>query len=474
MNHNSSFIVGKIYNNAEFTMNLYNGVVYINPLVSFGVGKLWSEEKCMHNKYRDDLNEGMSTNIDVNNPNFANRVVTFFQDIAGIPRDVNAIGEIDSRFLYENIFCLTALHYDYDKKELLKPDEELARFEDGDKTRGMAIVIYDVQEFLRRIMEALSDSLGSPYWVAYGLVDYDFDKYSNGETDEFTKERSFSYQQEFRIAIKILEDKYKIRKKTSRITYNPDTGTLSLDVGSLRDIAFVLSVEDYINLRFPDGYQWIKTKEPKKVCTFYPPVKNELSYIYPLVRSENVILISEHGMYPAKRDLNAYMINCKRLEKTRIHNPASDSFFLSVMELYFSRMLDIYKSRGDKFLLEQLLTAIMEYMLALNVFDCAGMHLKIEGGVLKASYEDMCLHDISLVDELCFDELKMNLLKPRLSDFAVLATLSDQKYYEEYEYEGERYVRVEVARDGILPSGKIVKKGEIVWVEVSKVKFKGY
>lgn len=472
MSYNSSFIVGKIYNNAEYAMGLYNGVVYINPLASFGVGNLWSEEDDMQNKYRGDLNESVSTNIDVNNPDFVNGVVTFFQDIGGIPRDVNAIGEIDSRFLYENIYCLTALHYDSDKKELLKPDEKLVQFEDG--KQGMAIVIYDVQEFLHRIMEVLSDTLGSPYWVAYGLVDYDFDEHSNGETDEFTKEKSFSYQQEFRIAIKILEEKCKIRKKTSRVKYNPNTGTLSLDVGSLRDIAFVLSVEDYINLRFPDGYQWIKTKEPKRVCTFYPPVKNELSFICPLVRGEDVIFISENAMYPARRDLNAYMINCKRLDKTRIHNPTSDSFFLSVMELYFSRMLDIYKSREDKFLLEQLLTAIMEYMFAINVLDCAGMHLKIEEGTLKASYEDMCLHDMSLVDESCFEELKKNLLNPKPSDFAVLVTLSDQKHFEEYEYEGEKYVRVEVARDGMLPSGEIVKKGEIVWTKVSKVKFRGY
>ena len=52
--------------------------------------------------------------------------------------------------------------------------------------------------------------------------------------------------------------------------------------------------------------------------------------------------------------------------------------------------------------------------------------------------------------------------------------MSEQANFEEYEYEGKKYVRIEVARDGVLPSGKIVKKGEVVCVEVSKVKFVGY
>lgn len=471
MNYNKSFILGKIYSNEEYAMDLLNGTIYINPLALFGVGKLETKKE-MPNKYRDDLNEGLSINIDVNNTKLGNRVITFFQDIGGIPRNANAVGEIDSRFLYENVYCLSALFYDFEKRELLKLNEKLFQF--TDKKKGLAIVIYDVKQFLNRIMQTLSESLGSLYWAAYGLVDYDFEQHNTEEIDEFTKEQDFSYQQEFRISINILGDSFRIRKNTSKLKYDSDKGILLLDIGSIKDITFTLSVEDYINLDFPDSYKWVKTTQPEKICTFYPPLKSEISYICPLMRIENTILISEKAMYPIRRDLNTFLINQKQLEKTLILGPAKDTFFLSILESYFLRVLDIYKSKNDKKLLNPILTAIMHYMLELNISQCAGIYLKIEDGVLMASYEDMCIHDSSLMEEKYYEVVQKKLLQPKPSDFAVLVSLSEQVNFEEYEYEGEKYVKVEVARDGILPSGKIVKKGEAVWVEVSKVNFIGH
>lgn len=98
MNYERPFIVGKIYNDANHAESLLNGSIYINPLAAFGVGNLFSEEKEMLNKYRGDLNEGLSTNTDTNNPDSTNQAITFFQDIGGIPREANSVGEIDTRF----------------------------------------------------------------------------------------------------------------------------------------------------------------------------------------------------------------------------------------------------------------------------------------------------------------------------------------------------------------------------------------
>lgn len=472
MNYEKSFIVGKIYGNAKHTMDLLDGTIYINPLASFGAGNLWSKNRVDLNKYRDDLNEGLSNNTDIKCPDLMNRVMTFFQDIGGIPSDAKAIGEIDSRFLSENIFSLSALIYDSKRGELLKLNEKISQFTDNRK--GLAIVIYDVRKFIYRIITTLSDALGSLYWVAYGLVDYDFSEHSNIETDEFTKEQAYSYQQEFRIAIKLVEDTCRIRKNTSSFKYDSEKGTLSLNIGSIRDIAFVLPVEDYINLKFPEDYQWVKTTPPEKICTFYPPVKNEISYICPLMRIDGKILISEKALYPVRRDVDTFSLNLKRLEKTLTLNPEKDSFFLSVLEVYFSRVLDIYKSKNDWSLLDPILTAIVHYMLALRIYHCAGLQIKIENGALNMSYNDLCLHDSSLVDESCYDLVQKKLMQPTPSDFAVLVTLSNQTSFEEYEYEGKKYVRVEVTKNGVLPSGKVVKGGETVWVEVSKVKFSGY
>lgn len=471
MRNSKPFILGKIFNNSQYAINLLNGQVYINPLASFGVGNLSNINEEMTNTYRGDLNEGLSTNSSTSNL-YNNQVINFFQDIGGIPLEAGSIGEIDTRFLSENVYCLSAIFFDNEGKELQHLDDKLFQFDDDNK--GLAIVIYDVKKFLERLIKTLSDSMGSPYWISYGLVDYDFDKQEDKVTYEFTKEKSFSYQQEFRIAINITEPEYKVRRGTDKMKYDLKSGSLLLNIGSIRDIAFVIPVDDYINLKFPDKYKWLKTTVPDVICDFYPPRKNTISYSCPLIRINEIIFISENAMYPIIRDVNSYSINQRHIRKIISLNPSDDLFFLEILDIYFSRMLDIYKSIGDKFLLEQVLTAFINYMFALNIFSCAGLLLKKENEAFRALYEDINLHDLSLTDESYYEVLQKKEMQPKPTDFAVLVSLSNQSKFEEYEYEGKKYVRVEVAKDGVLPSGENVKAGEAVWVEVSKVKFAGY
>lgn len=471
MRNSKPFILGKIFNNSQYAINLLNGQVYINPLASFGVGNLSNINEEMTNTYRGDLNEGLSTNSSTSNL-YNNQVINFFQDIGGIPLEAGSIGEIDTRFLSENVYCLSAIFFDNEGKELQHLDDKLFQFDDDNK--GLAIVIYDVKKFLERLIKTLSDSMGSPYWISYGLVDYDFDKQEDKVTYEFTKEKSFSYQQEFRIAINITEPEYKVRRGTDKMKYDLKSGSLLLNIGSIRDIAFVIPVDDYINLKFPDKYKWLKTTVPDVICDFYPPRKNTISYSCPLIRINEIIFISENAMYPIIRDVNSYSINQRHIRKIISLNPSDDLFFLEILDIYFSRMLDIYKSIGDKFLLEQVLTAFINYMFALNIFSCAGLLLKKENEAFRALYEDINLHDLSLTDESYYEVLQKKEMQPKPTDFAVLVSLSNQSEFEEYEYEGKKYVRVEVAKDGVLPSGENVKAGEAVWVEVSKVKFAGY
>ncbi len=466
------FILGKIFNNRQYAINLLNGQVYINPLASFGAGNLSSANKEMTNIYRGDLNEGLSMNSSTSDLYYNNRVINFFQDIGGIPFEADSLGEVDTRFLSENVYCLSAIFFDAERKRLQHLNDKLFQFDDDNQ--GLAIIIYDVKKFLERVIKTLSDSMGSPYWISYGLVDYNFDKHENKVTDEFTKEKSFSYQQEFRIAINITEPEYKVRRGTDKMKYDLKNGSLLLNIGSIRDIAFTLPIDDYINLKFPNEYQWLKTSLPDMICDFYPPIKNTISYSCPLIRINEAIFISENAMYPIIRNVNSYSINQKHIKKVISLNPSDDSFFLEILNIYFSRMLDIYKSMGDKSLLEQTLTAFLNYMFLLNIFSCAGLLLKKENETFQALYQDIHLHDLSLTDEFNYEMLPKKAMQPKPTDFAVLISLSNQSRFEEYEYEGKKYVRVEVAKDGVLPSGKSVKVGEAVWIEVCKVKFAGY
>lgn len=465
------FILGKIYNNPDYAKALLDGKVFINPLSTFGVGNLFDNKEEMKNKARGDLNEGLSSNASTKKPVNCSPV-QFFQDIGGIPREADSIGEIDTRFLIENITCFTALFYDESSSELQKLNNKLANFTDGKK--GSAIVIYDVKEFLRRVMNVLSDSLGSPYWVAYGLVDYSFNKNDNTQTDEFTKESSYAYQQEFRIAINLQKEGIRLKEATKDFTFNPDIGSILLNIGSIDDIAFTLPVEDYIDLNFPAQFSHVKTRRPENIVPFYPPVKNEITYLCPLMRVGKKIYISDRALRPAKRNTNAYVINMPRLEETRFMSPSSDDFFLSILESFYSRILDIYKSMNDHSIMEQVCTAFSTYLLLIGVKRCAGIELiRLKDGY-HPSYNDFDIHDLKLQNSDSYRLIERKILPPPPTDFAVMITLSDETKVKEYEYEGKKYVMIKAARDGILPSGRIVKKDELLFFEVSPVTFLGY
>lgn len=218
MDKNMPFIIGKIFNKTEYADSLLDGKIIINPLAVFGAGELWEPHKDennmkskVFNKYRDDMNEGLIRNIDSNNPKGSNQLITFYNDIGGIPREVNSIGEIDYRFLTENINSFSALFYDSQEGELCHLDDKIFQF--ADRNNGKAIIIFDAKSFLQRIIATLSRTVGSSFWISYGLVDYDYEIDDNAELDEFTKEKAYSYQREFRIAINLQGEKSQYIKK---------------------------------------------------------------------------------------------------------------------------------------------------------------------------------------------------------------------------------------------------------------------
>lgn len=79
------------------------------------------------------MNEGLIRNIDSNNPRDFDQLITFYNDIGGIPREVNSVCEIDSRFLTENVNCFSALFYDPKKGELCNLNSKMFQFTDKEK-----------------------------------------------------------------------------------------------------------------------------------------------------------------------------------------------------------------------------------------------------------------------------------------------------------------------------------------------------
>lgn len=242
-------------------------------------------------------------------------------------------------------------------------------------------------------------------------------------------------------------------------------------MGSIRDIAFSLQVKDYINYTFPQDFMWIKNTKPEMICPFYPPFRTEISYMCPLMLTDKYVLIGKHAVFPAKRNTNSFTINRKKVLMTRSFTPANDNFFMSMLELYFSRSLDICKSKADHAELEQMLTGFVFYMKELSINECAKINVQNVDGNLQLSYEDLNVHDSGLIGYTDYIEIPNNSAKLKPTDFAVLVTLSNQTSFVDYEYDGKRYIRIEVSKDGILPSGNEVRDGQVVWVEVSKIVF---
>lgn len=75
-----------------------------------------------------------------------------------------------------------------------------------------------MQEFLRRLALTLTTTLGSPFWFAYGLVDYGLSLHERKETYEFTKTGKYKWKQEFRIALNIGTSSFKVN--SNKISYN--------------------------------------------------------------------------------------------------------------------------------------------------------------------------------------------------------------------------------------------------------------
>lgn len=470
------YILGKVYNNSAYAESLLDGKLYINPLSNFGAGDLWKAKDYTdnnnarkYNKYRDDLNEGLVENINANRCNEASQLITFFADIGGIPRNANSVGAIDSRLLTENISCYSALLFNPENGELCSIDNRMVEF--SDQEEGRAIIIFDVQSFIQRIITALTRTVGSLFSVCYGLVDYDYGINENSKPDEFSKEIDYSYQQEFRIAVNFQGDKIAMLNGSNEVAFDSTKGTLVIDIGSIHDIAFSVSVEDYISLNFPEKFMWIKQKRPESICPFYPPIKTEISYLCPIIRTNDSIYIGNHAMFPVNRNVNTYMINRKRAIKTKAYLSEGDGFFLNILDMYFRRNLDICKSKSNHAMLEQMLTGYSQYMILLGINECAGIHVQKKDEYYSLSYEDINIHDIGLVGYANYYEISNNLGKLKPTDFAVLVTLSNQSQFEEYEYNGKKYIRVEVAEHGVLPSGLEVKVGQTIWCEVSKVGF---
>lgn len=216
---------------------LMDGEVFMRAIACFGDLSRRSDDS--NNQFRGDSLEGFCFSF----KNHHN------------PYEVmpNQVGLIDVLTYREKIFCLYALEYDNESGKFIKPDSRIRDFGDT------AVIIYNPQEFLYRICNAMLQRFENDFWTSFKRVDYSVEFSNSQPYDEFCKSPSYSWQNEFRIVLDLAQGKFNpatINDITdfAKLTFpgkiiedtNPDSlaDSITLNIGNIRDICISLPISE--------------------------------------------------------------------------------------------------------------------------------------------------------------------------------------------------------------------------------------
>ena len=290
----------KITRKKEFAESLLDGNIYMSPLSDFAL--LDYRDDSSKNDFRGDTSEGLSET-------FPGGIGShFIEDMFGgvAPPSLDA-GQIAECFLQERIFSLYSLYWDEKNKIFEAPSTRLVEFGET------AVIIFNPRQFLYRVfMKALSN-YGNSFWMGARHVSYDVDFSETRFYDEFSKSPSYSWQNEFRLAIdvngsntdrfawsrmtdltrilfinqggkvsdndhcSIIIDAPPDQPKIERIVRNP----VVIEVGSIRDIALSVPTEKLIGLEIPfENFD----SPPIAIEPISPPRKPVVTSYTPIIR----------------------------------------------------------------------------------------------------------------------------------------------------------------------------------------------
>lgn len=224
----------------KWANRLLNGEVFMRSLHEFGS---WNEnrEPSLNNLFRGDYREG--TVAVYGKP----KKTPFYNQLPSIYKEQVKRGYLidDSEIKYFKIFSLYRMVYNPFTNGFIKPDPRLKEFGDT------AVIIRDYNEFIDRYGKALF----SKYEKVVSListVDF-YDKNDIKQVDPlFSKDVSYSYQNELRMAFAELEnDGFWIGPGAdTNLSVVQDCKPLTLNIGIIRDIAIAMPINNFLNLKF--------------------------------------------------------------------------------------------------------------------------------------------------------------------------------------------------------------------------------
>lgn len=224
----------------KWAERLLDGEVFMRPLHEFGS---WNEKRdvAVANQYRGDIHEGsVAVYGDTKKFPGIERLSPGFQKV------VKQISLIDAGDVqYFKIFSLYRMSYNPAINHFFKPDPRMKQFGDT------AVIIKDYNTFIERYGKALFTRYDK-FTSMISPVDF----YWLSETKQinplFSKEKSYEYQNELRMAFcELANDMFTINPDDESGEIVPDLSPVTLQIGSIRDIAVALPIDDFLELKFP-------------------------------------------------------------------------------------------------------------------------------------------------------------------------------------------------------------------------------
>jgi len=227
----------------EWADRLLDGEVFMRSLYEFGSWGVQEKKlsASVKNSFRGDLHEGT---IKV----FSNSL------------DCDALKDADPGFLdviknvtytdfgdvqYFKIFSLYSMMFDKQHDTFFKPDPRIKDFGDT------AVIICDMDTFLRRLVQAILDLYDESVSFLMNEVSY-FDYNTTKEINPFfSKKESYSYQNEMRIALGLLENNKYTMDSGNTKSIVMSTDALKPQIGDIRDIAVKMPIDEFLALKFP-------------------------------------------------------------------------------------------------------------------------------------------------------------------------------------------------------------------------------
>ena len=233
---------------------LMGGEVFMRPLSDFG--DLLSRPAVSNNQFRGDTLEGLTDSYGPTGEGSS-----FFRDaFDGGLAGASGTGQLSQALLQDRIiFSLFCFEYSEASSEFISPDSGLLQFGDT------AVIILDPKQLLYRLCHGLFQRFNESYWLGAKRVTYDVDLTAIAEYDGFSKVPSYSWQNEFRVAVDISEGRIDratwesmtdfarimFLNQGGRVDMAAERKPLVLDVGDLHDICIAIPTSDLISLSLP-------------------------------------------------------------------------------------------------------------------------------------------------------------------------------------------------------------------------------